>query len=353
MKSMKRMRHILVTLLLAVLPIPLLSCGAAKKAEISLFAMDTYMTLVAYGDQAEAALIQASGAINELEQRLSRTRESSEIWQINHGNKSITQETLFLLENALFFSAETDGAFDVTIAPLVDLWSINSDTPHVPSQAEIDEVLPLVGAEHIVFGLSDVTRSTYDRLFLDEGCAIDLGGIAKGHAADKVADILAANSVADAIVSLGGNVYVRGRRPDGKLWAVAVQDPRSDGYACTLSLTDTFAVTSGGYQRYFTAEDGTVYQHILDPATGYPARSDLLSATVVCPSGTRADAYSTALYVMGEEKSLRFWKEKRNTFHAFEAILITVDGRIVCTPGLTDHFTAQEDTSYEVQFFHP
>ena len=336
------MKKLLAALLSAAMLLCLAACGTPKKAELSLFAMDTYMALAAYGKGASDALAESGRAINELEQRLSRTREGSQIWQINHdGSAAVDEETAALLAEALGYCSETDGAFDITIAPLVDLWAINSDAPYVPSQAEIDALLPLVGAEHVAVGDGSVT--------VDTGCAVDLGGIAKGYASDVVAEIFAEYGVKSGTVSLGGNVYVCGKRPDGQPWNVAVQDPRSDGYACLLSLSDTFAVTSGGYQRFFTAEDGTVYQHIIDPATGYPAQSDLLSVTVVCPSGTRADAYSTALYVMGEEDALRFWAAQQEGQHAFEAVLITSDGRILCTPGLADHFTQQEGASYEVQ----
>ena len=322
----------------------LTACGAPKMAQSSIFAMDTYMTLVAYGDKAQDALAEAGRAINALEQQLSRTRENSDVWCINHGGGQVDLTTARLVEQSFRFSDETDGAFDITIAPLVDLWAINSDSPHVPTQAEIDALLPLVGVEHI--------HVDGDAVTLDKGCAIDLGGIAKGYASDRVAEIFAEHGIKSGTVSLGGNVYVCGKRPDGNPWNVAVQDPKGEGYACVLSLSDTFAVTSGGYQRFFTAEDGTVYQHIIDPATGYPVQSDLLSVTVVCSNGTRADAYSTALYVMGEEAAIRFWESRQGGDHAFEAVFITTDGRIVCTPGLTDQFVPQEDASYEVQFLN-
>ena len=141
------------------------------------------------------------------------------------------------------------------------------------------------------------------------GMAIDLGGIAKGYASDRLADIFARYGVDSALVSLGGNVYARGTKPGGAAWSVAVQHPEQDGYAAMLSLTDAFAVTSGGYQRYFTGPDGTVYQHILDPKTGWPVQGDLLSVTIVADNGTMADAYSTALYVMGRETAQDFWRQ--------------------------------------------
>ena len=126
---------------------------------------------------------------------------------------------------------------------------------------------------------------------------------------------------------------------------MGIQDPAGSGYAATVALTDCFAVTSGGYQRYFVAEDGTVYRHILDPRTGRPADSDLLSVTVISDDGTAADAYSTALYVMGEQEAVSFWR----AHGGFDLILITADGRLLYTPDLSDAITAPEGCAYDFQ----
>ena len=329
----------LACLLLACLTVlALAACGAQKPQEISLFAMDTYMTLAAYGDNAGEALTAASQEINRLEATHSRTIDTSDVSRLNAGETvAVQQETRELLTRALSLAEETGGAFDVTVAPLVTLWGITSDAPHVPTQEEIDALLPLVGGEHVHMD-TEVT--------LDEGCAVDLGGIAKGYASGQVAHILRAYDVTSAVVSLGGNVYVCGSRPDGAPWNVGIQDPSGTGYAATVALTDCFAITSGGYQRYFVAEDGTVYQHILDPRTGCPADSDLLSVTVISDDGTAADAYSTALYVMGEQEAVSFWR----THGGFDLILITADGRLLYTPELADTITAPEGCAYD---FHP
>lgn len=331
---MKRLACLLLACLTAL---ALAACGAKKPQEISLFAMDTYMTLSAYGDNAGEALTAASQEINRLEATLSRTIDTSDISRLNAGEAvSVQQETRELLTRALALADETGGTFDMTVAPLVALWGITSDAPHVPTQEEIDALLPLVGSDHVHMD---------DAVTLDTGCAVDLGGIAKGYASGQVAHILRAYDVTSAVVSLGGNVYVCGSRPDGAPWNVGIQDPSGTGYAATVALTDCFAVTSGGYQRYFVAEDGTVYQHILDPRTGCPADSDLLSVTVISDDGTAADAYSTALYVMGEQEAVSFWR----AHGGFDLILITADGRLLYTPGLSDAITAPEDCAYDFQ----
>ena len=330
--------------------------------------MDTYMSLAAYGDGAREALAAAAREINRLERELSRTIETSDVYKLNAGvTATVGDETAALLRRAVEYSEITGGLFDVTVAPLVTLWGITSDSPHIPSQSEIDSLLPTVGSGHI--------HLDGNSAMLDEGCAVDLGGIAKGYASDRVAQVLAQYGVTGAAVALGGNVYICGQKPDGALWSVAVQDPKdTSAYAMTLELTDTFAVTSGGYQRFFTGEDGTVYQpgmckdalpanftlwkkwnaeqkafypkkiiaYKVDHRTGKPAVTDILSVTVVAGNGTMADAYSTALYVMGEEAACDFWRQRGG----FDMVLITADGRVLYTPGLAAHIT-QKGASYD------
>ena len=328
---------------LAALLLCLSGCGVQSEPEqLSLFAMDTYMTLAAYGDKASEALAACGQELNRLDGALSRTREGSEIYTLNaQGRADVSRETADLISAALTLSKATGGVFDPTVAPLVTLWGITADSPRVPQQTEIDALLPLVGTEHVTL---EGTRVT-----LDEGCAMDLGGIAKGYASDRLADIFAQYGVDSALVSLGGNVYARGAKPGGQAWSVAVQHPEQDGYAAMLSLTDAFAVTSGGYQRYFTGPDGTVYQHILDPKTGWPVQGDLLSVTIVADSGTMADAYSTALYVMGLAAAEDFWRQTGG----FDMVLITKDGQVLYTPGLADRLTEVEGSGYAYACIEP
>lgn len=324
----------------------LAACGTQKRETLELFAMDTYMTFVAIGDGADDVLADLSRTVNTLESSLSRTVDTSEVSRLNRDGSAVWDEDgAQLLSWALQHSQETDGAFDITIAPLVELWGITSDSPRVPSQAEIDALLPLVGYEH-------VHQSEFCSISLDEGCSVDLGGIAKGYASDKTAELFAGSGISGGFVSLGGNVYVHGVTAEGQPWNVAIQDPRNtEAYACTLRLSDAFVVTSGGYQRFFTGPDGTVYQHIIDPATGYPVQSDLLSVSIVTcrdngGTGTMADAYSTALYVMGETAAVDFWRQHSA---AFDMVLVTADGRLLYTPGLADCFNKTEGSGYDDQ----
>lgn len=335
------MKRFVCLLLAVLLTVSLCGCGGTQESRLELFAMDTYMVITAEGGDTEESVKSVSREISRLENALSRTIDTSSVSRLNtEGSAVLDEDTSSLLAAALTYSADTNGAFDVTIAPLVELWGITSDDPRVPSQEEIDALLPLVGSEHIHLDGREAT--------LDEDCAIDLGGISKGFASDKAADILSKSGTDRACANLGGNVYVYSQ--SGRdAWNVAIQDPKEkDDYVCILSLTDHFVVTSGGYQRYFTGPDGTVYQHILDPKTGYPVQSDLLSASVILPrsgdelAGTRADAYSTALYVMGESGAADFWRAHRD----FDMVLVTTDGRVVYTPGLASVFHEAEGVSY-------
>lgn len=334
------MKKLLILLLTTALLFTLTAC-TPKSAGVDIFAMDTYMSLMAYGKGAQDAVNDSVQAINALEAEISRTREGSDVDTLNKtgswtGSAEGTDATADILAQALQYSAETGGLFDVTIAPLVLLWNITGDTPYVPTQDEIDALLPLIGSDHL--------RVSGNTATLDAGCAVDLGGIGKGYASDLVRLLWKYHGVKSGTVSLGGNVYVCGSKPDGKPWTVGIQDPAGDDCAAYVSLTDAFVVTSGGYQRYFTAPDGTVYQHILDPRTGAPAQSDLTSVSIITTdSGTRADAYSTALYVMGEQDAITFWR----THGDFDMILITADGRVLYTPDLT--ITEPEGSSYDFQ----
>lgn len=332
---MKRLACLLLACLTAL---SLTACGAPKAQEVSLFAMDTYMTLSAYGDSAEEALAAASREINRLESTLSRTIDTSDVSRLNAGETvTVQKETRELLERALALSDATGGAFDMTVAPLVSLWGITSDAPHVPSQEEIDALLPLVGSEHVHMDGSIVSLDAAAPWIWAASPRVTPPSRWRTSCRPTASPPPWCHWAATSMSAVPS--------PDGSAWNVGIQDPTSSGYAATVALTDCFAVTSGGYQRYYVAEDGTVYQHIIDPRTGRPADSDLLSVTVISDDGTAADAYSTALYVMGEQEAVSFWR----AHGGFDLILITADGRLLYTPELADTITAPEGCAYDFQ----
>ena len=325
----------------------LAACGGEQTETAQVFAMDTVMVLSAAGGGAEAALQTAEEELYRLDRELSRTRADSAVSRLNSAPAGtpadVGAEVYGLISAAIDYSAATGGAFDITLAPVSSAWGFTEDAYRVPSREELDELLAHVGAEH-------VRLEGEDRVCLDGGTQIDLGAIAKGYASDVVAAAYRENGVTRGTVSLGGNVWVCGGKAAGEPWKIGIQDPArpEDADACAgiLSMADGFAVTSGGYQRYFE-EDGKTYHHIIDPATGRPAESGLASVTVISAgaegSGTMCDALSTALFVMGEERALDFW---RSGVYDFEAILVTADDRLLATEGVAGDFQPDEGAGY-------
>ena len=307
-----------------------------KERSASFFAMDTYMTIRFTGGS-DALLKEAEESVLSLEQRLSVTLENSEIHRLNTaGEARISYETALLLGKALELCKETDGALDISVYPLVREWGFTTGEYHVPSEEVILSLL-----EHV-----DYTALAMDSdiMTLPAGMAIDLGSIAKGYAGDRICQLLREGGVTSAILDLGGNIQTIGKKQDGSLWKVAIQSPTGSGYAGILTVSDEAVVTSGGYQRYFQDENGHVWWHILDPKTGYPANNGLVSVTIVGKEGVRCDALSTALFVMGEEEAIRFWRQHRD----FEMVLITDDHRLLITPSLSGRFTASQPEAYTI-----
>lgn len=347
---MRKFYALALTVLLAV---SAAGCGTMDPDEaqesIQVIAMDTAMIFTAYGVNSTKADYAAEEEVYRLEAMLSRTDEESPVAQLNsQGTAEVDGELWALMETAMDYTAATGGAFDITVAPVTVAWGFTTDSFQVPTQAELDSLLPLVGTDHIhnLGGNGDGTVTVE----LDPGTQIDLGGIGKGYASDRVAAIFREYEIPRGLVQLGGSVLAIGDRPDGAAWVVGIKDPRdpdnANAFAAVLNLTDAYAVTSGSYQRYFE-QDGETYHHIIDPATGYPADSGLTSVTVVADSadgnGTMCDALSTALFVMGEEKALDFWRSGQ---YDFQLVLVTEDGRVVVTEGLTDVLTEIDDNGY-------
>lgn len=324
------------TIACAALALALLTllCGCAQKqATTEIFAMDTVMQLTAYGSGAERALGVAEGELARLDAELSAQRTSSEIAKLNAGGACENEEVLRVLARALEIAERTDGAYDPTVYPLMQLWGFGTESAHVPQQTEISDALGAVGYEK----LSAVT-SPYA---LPSGMAVDLGGIGKGFAAETLRTCLQKQGIRSAVLSLGGNVTLIGSKIDGSDWTVGLQDPDGDGCFGYVSGKDVSVVTSGGYQRYFE-ENGRQYWHILDAKTGWPAGTGLSSVTIVSADDTLADGLSTALFVMGLDRALAFWRESDD----FEAVFLLDSGEIYVTQGLQGSFRSER--SFEV-----
>ena len=308
-------------------------------AEKTIFAMDTYMKLTAYGENGAEAISVSEKKISELEKLWSVTDENSEIYSVNHsrGNPvAVSKDTADLLRLSLEISEITDGALDCTMYPVLKEWGFTTGKYKIPDNEKIAELLKNTGYENIDFDGANI--------ILPENFQIDLGAVGKGFTGDVVSKIMRENGVTSALLDLGGNIQTVGNKPDGTPWKIGLRNPFGDGLFGVLELSDKAAVTSGGYERYFVGEDGETYWHILDPETGKPAKSGIISATAVGKNGGICDALSTSLFVMGLEKSEQFWKQQGSQLD-FEMVLVTDDGRIFITEGLEESFTPNGDFS--------
>ena len=305
-----------------------------QETRLDFFAMDTYISLRAWGSDRET-LQRAKEKAEALEALLSVTRENSEVFRLNEtGSAALSPETAAVLEKALALCRETEGVFDISVYPIVRAWGFTTGEYRVPEAGELAALLERV--DYTKIELREETVS------LPAGMAIDLGGVAKGWAGDRMADLLRSHGVQSAILDLGGNIQTVGTKPDGSFWRVAIRDPAGSGILGTLSAADCAVVTSGGYERYFTDENGGLHWHIMDPRTGESARNGLISVTVTGPEGARCDALSTALFVMGPERAAAFWREKRD----FGTVLVTEDGKVLLSPDLAAAFTPAEGSGY-------
>ena len=313
---------------------------ADEEAEVSkdLFAMDTYMTLTAYGEHAQEAVDKAAERVEELDALLSTGDENSEIYQLNQsGEATLSEEGGYLVERALELYQKTDGAFDIAIYPVMQAWGFPTQEYHVPDDATLKEKLALADASKVNYD-KDTRKISFDQ----DGMEIDLGGIAKGYTSSQIMQIYQDCGVTSGLVNLGGNVQALGCKTDGSKWRVAIQSPDdTEDYLGILEIENQAVITSGGYERYFE-EDGVTYHHIIDPATGYPADSGLISVTIVSDDGTLADGLSTSLFIMGEEKAAQFWRENSDEF---ETIMETSDGKLYVTEGIADSLTTDRDVT--------
>lgn len=323
---------------------PLLSaCArnlAADFAESEFFAMDTYVTVSAHGAD-DATLARLREMTQEIEAKLSAFDDGSELVKISAGIQP-SDETAQLVARALSFAALTDGAFDPTLGALKRLWNFSGAHPAVPSDREISAALAHCGYRMAQASDGDVPKITVT----DPALRFDLGAVAKGYAGQRAVELLRAAGVSDACVSFGGCISVIGSSPQHLRrgtpgWDVAINNPFDPSQILgSLCLSDKTVSVSGSYERYFE-EDGVRYHHILDPETGFPARSGLVSAAVIADDGAAADALSTALFVMGMDEAMAFYASGKV---AFEAVFCTEDGRVFVTDGLLDRFQPWHST---------
>lgn len=307
------LKQILALGICMLLAMPLGACSNnTQEVDRQEFKMDTLMELKAYGSKADKAISAAYERIDEIEQMASSSIDTSDVSKINNAAGKeyvkVHPEIIKMINTALKYSRLTDGAFDITVGPLIKLWGIGTKNERLPLDSEIKAKLALVGYNDISVNEADSSVK-----LVKKDMSIDLGGIAKGFAGDEVIKIFKKYGVKSAIINLGGSsVFTLGKKPDGTLWSIAVKHPRKttdEGYLGIIKMPQQALSTSGDYERFFI-QNGKRYHHIFNPATGYPANSGVMSDTIVIDSNIPdcnmlADILTKVTFVLGVEKGFK------------------------------------------------
>ena len=332
MKHTKTCYKIISLLLCLTMLLSLTACGEGKMSQSEIFAMDTQMTLTAYGKNRDAGIAAAESIIRSMDSMLDPELETSLVYAMNNANGSgvaVSGQIANMISTAQTVYRQSGGALDLTVYPLVKLWGFIDGKYYVPTDEEISACLQKLCFDQVVL-TSFPSSGTYSVSMPSYG-QISFGAVAKGCAASYAIEAMRNAGVESGIVSLGGNVQTLGIKPDGSLWTVAVTDPNNTAsYLGLVKVGEAAVVTSGSYQRNFTSLE---------------VNNSLLSVTIICDDGTMADCLSTAMFILGETQALNYWR----TYGGFDMILITNDNRIVCTSGLIEQFTLSNE-NYTVTF---
>lgn len=307
------------------------------------YLLDTLIKISAYGNGASEAIDVAFERIAEIDKKMNARADDSEVTAVNKEAGSqfvkVSPDTFYVIKRGLYFSELSRGKFDITVGPLINLWGIGTDRARVPEEQEIKNALSLINYKDVL--LNEEEKSV---MLKRPGMAIDLGGIAKGYAADEVVRILKERGIKNAVADLGGNVYVIGKKPNGEPWKIGIQDPfniRGDIFAIVEVWGDKTLVTSGVYERFFE-EDGKRYHHILDTKTGYPVENGLVSVTIIGDSSIDADALSTTVFSLGVKDGM----ELIESLPGVDAIFVTANKEVYLTSGVANYNFKITDNSF-------
>jgi len=307
----------------------LAGCGRDSLVKETSVLMDTFCEISCYSgsrDKSAAAINAAFEEMQRIERVFNKFDENSEVSKINSRSSlekiSVSKEVFKLTQDSIYYSAISEGAFDITVAPLMEIWGFVRKNKTAPDKVVIQEALKSVGYKNIELDPKDLSVR-----FLNKGVKIDFGGIAKGYAVDRAKDVLVSKGIKNGIVNLGGNIFVLGRAPGGKSWKIGVEDPRNKGKLLqSFELTDRAISTSGNFERFFEIA-GKRYSHIISPLTGEPCQG-IISVTVVADSAEQSDSLSTAIFVMGEEKGLNLAR----AIKGIKVLMLKEDGKIISSP---------------------
>ena len=308
------------------------------------FCLDTIVQITLYDndglDSCRENIKECFTLIDDYEHLFSTTIEGSDIWNINHADGKpvvVSDDTVSLLQTALHYCQLADGQVDLTVLPLSELWNFGSEKdPRRPSDEEIKDAASHIDYHAVLIDGNTVTLS-------DPETSIDLGFIAKGYIADRLKEYLLSQDVESACINLGGNLVTIGNKPDGQPYRIGIQKPFApEGEIITaIDVTDASVVSSGVYERYFYEGD-TLYHHLLDTATGFPADSNIAGVTILAPLSVDADALSTTCYFLGIDAGMELIESLENT----EVLYITMDGELICSDGFPIPALLLPESSY-------
>lgn len=336
---MNKTKFLLITVLTAFIIITHTGCGGEEPISKEGFCLDTVCTITIYDDDSEVnreeVLEAAFELIDEREAILSKTIDGSDVSRINSAKGDVVDVenvTRDVIEMAQLIAEESEGAFDITIGKVSELWDFHAEEPKLPDDEDIKTAV-----SHVDYGNVQIRGNEVS--LADNEAEIDLGGIAKGYIADQVGEYLESEGVRSAIINLGGNVVAIGKKPDDSAFNIGIERPFTDRTELigSVQVFDATVVTSGIYERNFVI-DNKIYHHILDSTTGYPAETDLEAVTIVAAKGNSGfcDAISTACLALGKQKAMDLIKSIQNEYpdKNIEASFIDNDGNIVQTEGM-------------------
>lgn len=324
MRGRYRQNFNILALVFIIIFTNLSACASSETGKITKndFVLNTVATITLYDSKDEALINECFDLCRHYESLFSRTDKNSEIYILNHREVSkVSDETAELISDGLYYSKLSDGAFDITIAPLSSLWNFTSDSPSVPSAEDIESAREKVDYTAVTVSGNTVT-------FSNEYTEIDLGAIAKGYIADKVKALLVSRGVDKAIINLGGNVLCIGGKTSTEGFKIGIQYPFKEGSIASVSVSDLSVVTSGIYERDFE-QDGKLYHHILNPKTGYPYDNGLLSVTIIGENSCTCDTLSTTCFALGRDAGTALIE----SMGGYYAIFITSDYKLWYTSG--------------------
>ncbi|MDB8792234.1 FAD:protein FMN transferase [Romboutsia sp. 1001216sp1] len=335
-------RKMIVSIIIIILTIILVGCQKEEQGEqigrTEIF-MGTPITITLHSGGSKEILDKAFGKVSEIENLVSINKEGTELYKLNKnaGKSSVklSDTSYKIIKKAIEYSKLSDGGYDISIGPLVKLWSIGLEGAKVPTKEEIDEVIKLIDYSKVK--INDKTKEVF---LSDEGMMLDLGSIAKGYTADELANLLREEGVKEAIIDLGGNIYALGSKEGNKEWKIGIQNPFDDrgSVVGSIEVANKSIVTTGVYER-FIEENDIKYHHILNPKTGYPYKTEIAGVSIIADYSVDADALSTLVFTKGLEEGFDFVESLEN----IDAIFITNDKEVYITEGIKETFNIMDN----------